>query len=82
MSDLQLAKEMASTKGHTVSDDGTTYRNVNFESRHVHIKVPDYNLDDSSQEKHKSHLIRVDSATDHSSQTQFDSWKRRLNNLQ
>jgi hypothetical protein len=81
MSDLQLAKEMASTKGLTVSGDGTTHRNVNFKSRHVHMKVPDYNSDDSSKEKHKSRLIGVDSATDHSSQTQFDGWKRRFNNL-
>jgi hypothetical protein len=82
MSDLQLAKEMSNTEGLTMSGDGTTHRHVNFESRHVHMKVPDYHSDDPSEKKHKSRFIGVDSATDHSSQTQLDGWKKRLNSLQ
>ena len=82
MSDLQLAKEMSDTGGFTMSSDGTTHRHVNFESRHIHLKVPDYNSDGPSEERHKSRLIGVDSATDHSSQTQLDGWKKKLNSLQ
>jgi len=82
MSDLQLAKEMSDTGGFTMSSDGTTHRHVNFESQHIHLKVPDYNSDGPSEERHKSHLIGVDSATDHSSQTQLDGWKKKLNSLQ
>jgi len=78
MSDLQLVQEMLKTEGLTMSSDGTTHKHVNFESRHIHMKVPVYSSEDPSAEVHKSHLIGVDSATDHSSQTQFDDWKKKL----
>jgi hypothetical protein len=81
MSDLQLAQEMAKTEGFTMSSDGTTHRHVNFEARHIHMKVPNYCSSDLSQEKHKSRIIDVDSATDHSGQTQLDGWKTKLNDL-
>jgi len=71
MSDLQLAKEMFNTGGFIIISDGTTYRTVKFESRHVYMKVPDYNIDGFSEEKYGSCLIGVDSATDHSSQIQL-----------
>src|SRR3954452_4896139 len=73
---------MSNTGGLPISSDGTNHRNVNFESRHIHMKVPNYNLDGPFEERHKSCLIGVDSATDHSSQTQLDGWKKRLNSLQ
>ena len=68
MSDLQLAQEMSKAEGLTMSSDGTTHKHVNFESRHIHMNVPVYSSEDSSGEVYKSHLIGVDSATDHSSQ--------------
>jgi hypothetical protein len=78
MSDLQLAQEISKAEGLTMSSDGTTHKHVNFESRHIHMKVPVYSTEDSSAEVHKSRLIGVDSATDHSSQTQFEGWKKKI----
>src|SRR5437016_2338844 len=61
MSDLQLVQEMLKTEGLTMSSDGTTHRHVNFESRHIHMKVPLYKPNDPSAEIHKSRLVGVDS---------------------
>ena len=69
------------TEGLTMSSDGTTHKHVNFESRHFHMKVPAYGSDDPSVEMHRSHLVGVDSATDHSSQTQFEGWKKKIHDL-
>lgn len=80
MSDLQLAQEILKTEGLTMSSDGTTHKHVNFESRHIHLKVPTYNSEDSV-EIHKSRLVGVDSATDHSSETQLEGWKTKINDL-
>jgi hypothetical protein len=71
MADMQIAYEITKTHGLTVSCDGTTHKNVNYESRHVNMLVPDYG---SEEAKHRSRLIGVDSASDHSSQTQADAW--------
>jgi hypothetical protein len=81
MSDLQLAKEMQMTEDLTMSSDGTTHKHVNFESRHLHMKVPEYGTGDPSAEMHRNRLVGVDSATDHSSQTQFEDWKKKIHDL-
>lgn len=71
MADMQIAYEITETHGLTISCDGTTHKNVNYESRHINMLVSDYNLDGA---KHRSRLIGVDSASNHSSQTQADAW--------
>src|ERR1700730_11499279 len=80
MSDLQLAQEILKAEGLTMSSDGTTHKHVNFESRHIHLKLPAYDLEDNG-ETHKSCLVGVDSATDHSSETQLEGWKTKINDL-
>jgi len=80
MSDLQLAEEILKTESLTMSSDGTTHKHVNFESRHIHMKVPVYGSEEFA-EAHKSHLVGVNSATDHSSGTQLEGWKIKINDL-
>jgi hypothetical protein len=81
MADIQIGHEVSKVDGLTVSSDGTTHKHVNFESRHINMKVSTYDSDDVSATKHKSRLIGVDSATDHSSQTQAEDWKKKIDNL-
>jgi hypothetical protein len=78
MADMQIGYEMSKTKGLTVSGDGTTHKNVGYEVRHVHMPVPTYELGDANVAKHRTRLVGVDSATDHSSQTQADGWKSKM----
>jgi hypothetical protein len=40
------------------------------------MKVPTYGSKDDASVQHQSRLIGVDSATDHSAQTQADGWKK------
>jgi len=71
MADIQMDHEIAQSDGLTMGSDGTTHRNVNFESRHLNMSVPTYASDGHT---HRSRLVGVGSATDHSSQTQLDGW--------
>src|SRR3954451_17678407 len=80
MSDLQLAEEILKTESLTMSSDDTTHKHVNFESWHIHMKVPVYGSEEFA-EAHKSRLVGVDSATDHSSETQLEGWKTKINDL-
>jgi len=81
MADIQLGHEISKVDSLTVSSDGTTHKHVNFESRHVNMKVPTYGSNDDSSVQHQSRLIGVDSATDHSAQTQADGWKKKIDDL-
>jgi hypothetical protein len=76
MADIQLGHEISKTSGLTVSGDGTTHKNVGYESRHINMLVPTY--ESTGSVKHKSHFLGVDSATDHSSQTQADGWTTKI----
>lgn len=78
MADMQLGHEISNTTALTISGDGTTHKNVGYEAKHINMLVPDYLLD---QAKHKSRLIGVDSAPDHSSQTQADGWSSKIEEI-
>jgi hypothetical protein len=78
MADIQIGHEISKTSGLTVSGDGTTHKNVGYESRHVNMLVPMYGSGGTSTVQHKSRLLCVDSATDHSSQTQADDLQRKI----
>jgi hypothetical protein len=54
MADIQLGHEISKTDGLTVSSDGTTHKNVNYESRHLNMKVPEYNSENPAAAKHHS----------------------------
>jgi hypothetical protein len=78
MADIQLGHEMSKTSSLTASSDGTTHKNVNYESRHINMPVSTYDVGNPDIVKHRSRLVGVDSATDHSSQTQVEGWKHKL----
>jgi hypothetical protein len=78
MADIQLGHEISQADGLTVSGDGTTHKNVNYESKHINMLVPLYNSDHPTASEHRSRLVGVDSATDHSSKTQADGWKSKI----
>ena len=75
MADIQMGYEIAQAEGLTVSSDGTTHKNINFEARHVHIPVATEN---PAVQVHKTRLVGVDSATDHSSKTQLTGWTSKI----
>jgi hypothetical protein len=79
MADIQLGHEIANASGLTISGDGTTHKNVGYESRHINMLVPTY--ESTGLAKHKSCLLGVDSATDHSSQTQADGWTDKIQDM-
>jgi hypothetical protein len=54
MSDIQIGHELSKIDSLTVSSDGTTHRHVNFDSRHVNMKVSTYDSNDPSATKHQS----------------------------
>jgi hypothetical protein len=78
MADIQVGHEIAKASSLTVSSDGTTHRNINYESRHVNVLAPIYESDEAAAVVHQSRLVGVDSAPDHSSQTQLDGWKSKI----
>jgi len=75
MADIQMGYEIAQAEGLTVSSDGTTHKNINFEARHVHMPVATEN---PAVQVHKTRLVGVDSATDHSSKTQATGWTSKI----
>lgn len=76
MADIQMGHEISKSEGLTVSGDGTTHKNIGYESRHINMLVS--TSDSLNGPKHQSRLVGVDSATDHSSQTQADGWKSKI----
>ena len=75
MADIQMGYEIAQAGGLTASSDGTTHKNINFEARHLHIPVA---TEDPAVQVHKTRLVGVDSATDHSSKTQVTGWTSKI----
>jgi hypothetical protein len=78
MANIQMGHEIVHTGSLTVSSNGTTHKNVDYEARHIYILVPIYESEEAHVVKHQSCLVGVDSATDHSSQIQADGWKSKL----
>lgn len=76
---IQLGYEMAVAPVLGIAGDGTTHENINFEARLVHLVAEDY-TDDTGKAKPKqvTRLLGVHSATDHTSETQLEGWKKAL----
>ena len=81
MANIQLGHEISKTDSLTVSSDGTTHKNVNYESRHLNMKVPEYDSEHPAAAKHHGRLVEVDSAADHSNQTQAEGWKQKIQEI-
>lgn len=58
--------------GCTLSSDGTSHRNQEYQGRHINVKAPNYT--DDSPSIPRVRLLHVDSETDHSSETQVRGW--------
>jgi hypothetical protein len=64
MADIQMGHEIANAKGLTVSNDGTTHKNIDYVARHINMPV---SIHDVHTIQHQSRLVGVDPSADHSS---------------
>jgi hypothetical protein len=63
--------------GVTFSADGTSHRNINYNSRHVNLKVEDYDANDGSQ-KRATRFLGVMSSLDGTSEQSLKDWDNTL----
>ena len=63
--------------GVTFSADGTTHRNINYNSRHINLKVEDYGANDGSQ-KRATRFLGVMSSLDGTSEQSLKDWDNAL----
>ena len=60
----------------TLSGDGTTHKNINYESRHIALQTPDYGESTSDTSGDPSVcFVGISSAPNHTSQEQLNGWK-------
>ncbi|KAJ8481993.1 hypothetical protein ONZ51_g5623 [Trametes cubensis] len=71
-SELQVAVESKSAEGITISSDGTTHKNVNYDSRHLHLNTGD---------SHIRRTLGIQSSHNHTSQSQLTGWKSRVQSV-
>ncbi|KAL7282534.1 hypothetical protein ACG7TL_004005 [Trametes sanguinea] len=63
---VQIGMESKAAKGITVSCDGTTNRNINYDSRYLYLNDGDI---------HERRFLGIDSAPNHTSNTQLQGWQ-------
>ncbi|PCH43335.1 hypothetical protein WOLCODRAFT_90250 [Wolfiporia cocos MD-104 SS10] len=84
---IQLAHKITQMKSEMALRIGsTTHRHINYESRHVTMRVSEYENPPHSHINAvapipKMCLIGVDTSVDHTSETQVAGWKQRMSNL-
>ncbi|KAF9233996.1 hypothetical protein BU15DRAFT_53177, partial [Melanogaster broomeanus] len=71
--DVQLVDEVLQAQGITFSSDGTTHKNINYQSRHI-----TYTSHDGLG---ITRFAGIQHEVDHTSQTQLDGWKAMIANL-
>ncbi len=74
-SQMQLGHEMQKANSLTLSADGTTHRDVNYNSRHVNLKVDTYD-EDEPQQVYATHFFGLNSAVDGSSKESIEAWEK------
>ncbi|KAF8221754.1 hypothetical protein L208DRAFT_1529449 [Tricholoma matsutake] len=65
-SSMPIAEEIKSGKEITISSDGTTHRNINYESRFMNIT--------NENGDHKTCFLSISTATHHTSKEQLEGW--------
>jgi hypothetical protein len=66
----------------TFSADSTTHRNINYNSRHVNLKVEPYStLDENVEKKHATRFFGISTPLDGSSKQSIKHWKELLNDI-
>ncbi|KAJ7573713.1 hypothetical protein C8J56DRAFT_804160, partial [Mycena floridula] len=83
---LQLAFEISHTPGFTASGDSTSNRKINFESRHLKYRVPNYKtpsdlFGDISSSILKTRFLALEATPDHSSETSKAGWVKNFEEL-
>jgi hypothetical protein len=63
----------------TASGDGTSNKHINYDARHVHIKVSD--SASGSEPKHKSRFLGLHSAADQSAEQSVEDWLNTFSNI-
>ncbi|KAJ7067552.1 hypothetical protein C8F01DRAFT_980134 [Mycena amicta] len=71
LSKVKLGRELAAAKFYGLSSDGTTMRNVNYESRHLTLPIPDY-TNPKAKPIVKTVMLELNHALDHTAQSQFE----------
>ncbi|KAJ7131749.1 hypothetical protein C8R43DRAFT_895756 [Mycena crocata] len=72
-SKLQFIEAVGTSKGVTLSSDGTTHKNINLESRRATVIGPD-------NEK-KTFFLGIQMAVNHTSETQFEGWEELIETM-
>ncbi|KAJ7049315.1 hypothetical protein C8F01DRAFT_1093502 [Mycena amicta] len=71
LSKVKLGRELAMAKAYGLSSDGTTFRSVNYESRHITLPIPDYK-NPNAKPVFRTVMLDLNHAHDHTAQTQFE----------
>ncbi|KAM5530155.1 hypothetical protein V8D89_016178 [Ganoderma adspersum] len=92
-SDIQIGYEMSQARSFTISSDATSNRHTDYMGRHMAIRAPDYSTQTpSAADTHsessnpqlampKNRLLGVESAINHTSETQVEGWKTKFQKL-
>jgi hypothetical protein len=59
----------------TLSGDGTTHKNINYESRHIALQTPNYGESTSTSSDPSVRFAGISSTPNHTSQEQLNGWK-------
>ncbi|KAJ7712828.1 hypothetical protein DFH07DRAFT_763363, partial [Mycena maculata] len=75
-SQVQLGAEMKYTEDITMSSDSTSRRHLNYQSHHIHLRVPVKNADGSVSlsAQPKIRFAGIASTVDHSTETSKAAW--------
>ena len=79
---VQLGHEMKNASSMTFSADGTMHRSINYNSRHVNLKVESYSADPQQVGTvHATRSLGLHSTLDGTSEQAIESWKELLGNI-
>ncbi|KAF6751435.1 hypothetical protein DFP72DRAFT_907726 [Ephemerocybe angulata] len=76
-SDIQLVEEMGQNEGHTLSQDSTSNRSINYQAHQLTMRVPDYDGGETVPDPKsipRTRLLRVASTVDHTAPTSVAMW--------
>lgn len=81
---MQLGYEIKNATSLTLSADGTSHRSINYNSRHIHLDVEDYNSENNAtctKRQHVTHTLGIQSSQDGSSEEAMADWKKTFENI-
>ncbi|TEB22546.1 glutamic acid-rich protein [Coprinellus micaceus] len=75
---IQVGYEISEADTFTLSGDGTTHRAINYNSRHISLKVDDHTTGEAS---HKTRFLGIMPSLDGSSAESIKDWEKMLGNI-